>query len=1171
MNRCTACGVETPAGARFCPECGTPTTPPGCASCGSALTPGAKFCAECGTPVAGATPVVPRVEGNGPVAARRVTSVLFGDLVGFTALSESRDQEEVRELLSRYFDECRTIVGHYDGMVEKFIGDAVMAVWGVPTAYEDDAERAVRAGLEMTARVAALGADLGVEGLSMRVGVVTGEVAVTVGATGQGMVAGDPVNTAARVQAVAGPGQVWVDETTRLLTSSSITYVDAGSHALKGKAEPVPLWSVRAVVAARGGSQRADGLEAPLTGRDRELRLLKEHFHATLESGRPQLALVSAEPGVGKSRLGWEFFKYVDGLSTTVTWNEGRCLAYGEGVAYSALADMVRARLRQPLGDDEADPSSERLLADGLTAYVPDAEEQAWLRPRLATLLGVPGGDSFAREDLFTAWTGFFERVAADSAGLVLVLDDAQYADDGLVLFLEHLLSTASFPCFVLALARPALLEAHPGLATNRRVTVLHLDTLSDRDMTLLVEGLVAGIPAGVRDGLVARADGVPLFAVETVRSLIDRDLVVPRGGQYVLAGDEVDLDAIGAPASLQALVGARLDTLSPEQRRVVEMGSVLGATFRREELQVLCPGVDLDQVLPALVRTQILDLEASRLSAEHGQYGFVQDVVRQVAYGSLSRRDRKAAHLAVVALLESETESTAELAPILAQHYLDAAEAVAGDEDAAELTHQAVTHLRRAASRARDLGASGESVAHMRRAREHAVPGREAAEVEAELATSLTRAGVIGEAVEHATRAVAAFEDLGDVVAAGLAVGTLAQALNNQPNPVATLEVAEPHWERLLEREDADEALLEIAPPLLFARRALGLDYREIAETQVRISSATGGRDLSVGLQSLSAYYMGRDLPAVATPLAARAVEVARTEGRPDNLSRGLMQQVILEMTEDLPSASGISAEMASVARQTGFRTYQVVAEVNSLSIGFHLGEWSEPIGHARHVEMCEQFPFFAPMMSAFRGLRSRAVRGLFEAPWEGTTTDFDEDETMAWVRLCEAFTAADRADPERSVDLAIEACRLMSVIGFGDDFPTVFQGACELVLEAGLPTGHSDLLALGGGPRVAVPRALRGHRARLRGAWQARYGDDQVEAELRLREAMEHYEAWGSPVHLARTRADLALTLARQGRAEEAEEARSLARATYEQLGAAAWLLQLEQQDVRQARAGG
>ena len=224
-------------------------------------------------------------------------SVLFCDLVGFTPLSEARDPEAVRELLSRYFEMARTVIGRYGGVVEKFIGDAVMAVWGTPAATEGDAERAVRAALDLVVAVAALGSEAGMAGLAARAGVVTGEVAVTLGAVGEGMVAGDAVNTAARVQAAAGPGQVLADETTQRLVSSAVEFAGAGEHVLKGKAEPQRLWRAARVLSAVGGAQRVDGLEAPLTGRDAELRMVKELFHAAAGRRVPRLVLVSGRPG----------------------------------------------------------------------------------------------------------------------------------------------------------------------------------------------------------------------------------------------------------------------------------------------------------------------------------------------------------------------------------------------------------------------------------------------------------------------------------------------------------------------------------------------------------------------------------------------------------------------------------------------------------------------------------------------------------------------------------------------------------------------------------------------------------------------------------------------------------------------------------------------------------
>ncbi len=641
MIECGSCSAGQPDDSRFCFNCGSPFVAPACSACGADLLAGARFCRSCGAAQAGAPPPAAATTPAQPTSSRRVTSVLFGDLVGFTTLSESRDHEETRELLTRYFEECRQVIGRYGGTVEKFIGDAVMAVWGVPTAHEDDAERAVRAGLELVVAVSAMGQDVGVPDLAMRVGIVTGEVAVTIGAEHQGMVAGDAVNTAARVQSVAEPGRVWVDETTRLLTSSAITYLDAGSHQLKGKADPVPLWSVHAVVASVGGAQRADGLEAPLVGRDRELRLFKELFHGVEESRQPGLLVMVGEPGLGKSRLGWEFEKYIDGLNTTVRWHSGRCVAYGEGLAFFALAEALRPRLRALVpddesGDDTAAQDQERLLELGMTEYVTSEQEQEWLRPRLGALLGIGSVGTFPREDLFSAWTVFLERVGGDLP-VVLQIDDAQHADDGLLLFVEHLLSVGSFPCFVVLLSRPGLLEEHPGLATNRRATVSHLAPLSDGDVATLLSGLVVGLPDDVRTSLVARSEGVPLFAVETVRSLIDRDLVVPRGGQYVLADPEsLDLDSIGAPASLQALIAARLDALTPDQHRLVQRGSVIGNAFSREEIEELCSDLgDVEPLLLALVHQQILSQTTSKFSAEFGQYRFEQSVVRQVAYAT--------------------------------------------------------------------------------------------------------------------------------------------------------------------------------------------------------------------------------------------------------------------------------------------------------------------------------------------------------------------------------------------------------------------------------------------------------------------------------------------------------------------------------------------------------
>src|SRR3954470_19063473 len=609
MAECGNCRGQNPASAKFCENCGAPLAT-SCPACGTTPShPAARFCLNCGQALTGA-PAPPAAVDIGPVAERRICSVLFGDLVGFTPLSESRDPEEVRELLSRYFTEARTVVSRYGGTVEKFIGDAVMAVWGVPMAHEDDAERAVRAGLDLVAAVNDLGDRVRASGLSARVGIVTGDVAVTLGAVGEGMVAGDAVNTAARVQTAAAPGQVWVDDATYALSAGVISYVDVGEHELKGKSGAVHLYAARAVVASVGGAQRMDGLEAPLAGRDRELRLVKELFHASVEERRPHLVTIYGAAGIGKSRLAWEFEKYVDGIiELTANWHSGRALSYGDGVAFWALSEMVRARLGVV---DSAPPSVTRQrLATTLQTTVTDSGERQWLAPRLGALLGLKGeGDSFPREDLFAAWTRFLERVAGDDS-VVLVFEDMQYADNGLLDFIDYLHEGARFPIFIIALARPELAEARAAFGTGRRATAIYLEPLAEGAMQRLVEGLVHGLPDSARDALVERADGIPLYAVETVRALIDRDAVIPRGGQYVLADGtgDVDLESLVAPASLQALIAARLDALTPDEREVVQDASVHGMAFTHGGLAATSGVANLDSVLAALVRKEILVL----------------------------------------------------------------------------------------------------------------------------------------------------------------------------------------------------------------------------------------------------------------------------------------------------------------------------------------------------------------------------------------------------------------------------------------------------------------------------------------------------------------------------------------------------------------------------------
>ena len=521
--------------------------------------------------------------------------MLFADLVGFTTASEHRDAEETRELLSAYFELARTLIGRYGGQVEKFIGDAVMAVWGTPTATEDDAERAVRAALELVAAVPELD-----PALQARAAVLTGEAAVTIGAEGQGMVAGDLVNTASRIQSAAKPGTVLVGETTRRASEQAIVYEPAGVHELKGKAEPVEFFEALRVVSARRGQLKSTGLEAPFVGRDRELKLMKSLFHASAQDRRAHLVSITGIPGYGKSRLVWEFEKYMDGIVEQVWWHRGRCLAYGEGVAYWALADMVRMRCR--IAEDEPAESMREKLRATLEEHLPDAEERSFVEPRLANLLGLEDGSTGDRQDLFAAWRLLFERLA-DTGPTVLAFEDMHWADAGLLDFVEYLLEwSRDYPLFVITLARPELQERRPGWgAAQRNFTSLYLEAAPERR-----NGGAAGRARARPAGAASRSDPRPRRGRSPLRHGDGAHAPGPgapgaRGTVYRPTGE---VETLEVPETLHALIAARLDGVSPEERRVLQDGAVLGKTFSKAALSALS-GLSEADLEPLLCRSR--------------------------------------------------------------------------------------------------------------------------------------------------------------------------------------------------------------------------------------------------------------------------------------------------------------------------------------------------------------------------------------------------------------------------------------------------------------------------------------------------------------------------------------------------------------------------------------
>ena len=1159
-QQCSTCQHVSPEGAKFCPECGNPL-PRVCRSCGHP-SGGGKFCMECGAPTSdaaapGAAPPSGSAPGHGrPISERRTTTVLFGDLVAFTTYSEGRDPEEVRELLSAYFARARAVMGRYGGTIEKFIGDAVMAVWGVPVSHEDDAERAVRAGLDLVSEIVALGETAGAPGLSMRVGIVTGSVAVTLGATNEGMVAGDAVNTAARVQTAASPGSVWVDPETRSLTQAAVAFSDMGEHALKGKAEPVRLYRADTVVAAVGGAQRVDGLQAPMVGREGELRAVKEALHATQADGRARLVVVTGVAGVGKSRLGWEFEKYTDGLSSAVVWHRGRSLSYGEGAAFWAFAEMIRSRLRILETDDRATVADK--IAAGVRAAAAAEQEAAWLLPRVAALVSGNEAVSFERTDLFVAWTTFLERVGGADP-VVLVFEDAQYADSGLVDLVEHLMQSIRCKLFVLVLARTELLERWPALVEGRGRTRVDLAPLSEEAMATLVDGLVAGLPVRARSALVDRAEGVPLYAVETVRSLIDQDAVVARDGRYVFVDHDhaiVDLERLTAPTSLQTLIAARLDALTATERRTAQDASVLGMTFRYGSLLALTgtSSFELDAALAGLVGKGVLETQDDPRSPELGQYRFLQAMVREVAYSTLARSDRRARHLAAAEqLTREETEGSEALAGIIAQHLLDAlAASTETDPERPALAARARALLTTAATRAEGLGAPEEALANTLAALTLDPDDRERCDLQLRAARVAISAGRHAEGGDLATVAGRGYEALGQQSGLVSALSLQARAGLRQGRLRDPAQLAERADQLASGRDDVmPETRLMIWRVLGSCARATGdrAAQRVYAERGLLLAEETQDPALIIdGLIELAAVLLDLGFRSACRAIVERCMTLARASRHLRPLSRSLIFYVSEMYPDELGAAAEPAHEAVVVAKQVGDKDELEVAMTNACYLWLLAGDWDLLVAEsAESIEGDELSASVWPLLMT--RLQVEAARGgVMPVPALSASEDPYDEQVRAVV---EGLACWADGDVEGAARIVAEAS-LRNFAGEAtfEDFEVLWAPAVELQLLAGDLDAAERLLAFADPLLGGRGRALtRGEVPRLRGLLALARGEDP---EADLREAEAALAAYGAPYLLARTRLELGRWLSGVGRAAEAGPLLAQARDTFVALGA-------------------
>lgn len=696
-----------------------------CAECGEPLAEGARFCASCGASVATVGATAP-AEGAGSRdqggRQRKVATLLFADLVGFTTLNEQNDPEVIEAVVSRAFARLSAEIERYEGTVEKFAGDAMLAVFGVPTVHEDDAERAVRAALEMQQVMAELRSELEAQRrptLGLRIGIETGEVlADQRRATDERdrMVTGDAVNTAARLEQSAAPGAVVVGPRTHEATRALIEYAELAPMALKGKSAPIQTWQAIRVRTRRGGVRPVLGLEAALIGRDEELGLLKETVRRTVADGKPHLVTVVASAGVGKSRLTWELEKYLDGLPDVYHWRKGRCLAYAQ-TSYSALAEAIAADA-SVLDDDAPDAVADKLarrLADLAPEGVgPDVERA------VRVVIGLPADGAAGRDELFEAWRVYLELIAR-RAPLVLVLEDIHWADEGLLDFIEYLARWSEAPILLLCLTRHELLERRQAWGGGLpNATSIVLEPLGAGESEQLVDSLLgAALPAELRRRVVEVSEGNPLFTEELVRLFVDRGVVSQVDGRWQQAQP---IDEIEIPQSIQALLAARLDSLPPDEKRLSQDAAVVGRIFWDRLLAHLA-GQSPTAVMSLLRRLRQKELVVPRepsTLADAAEFAFRHVLIRDVAYESLPKLERARKHREVAEWAEEQLGDRAqEVVELLAAHYWSALryeEEFASDGEALDALRRKTMEYATAAGRRASDVAQQESATHWMR-----------------------------------------------------------------------------------------------------------------------------------------------------------------------------------------------------------------------------------------------------------------------------------------------------------------------------------------------------------------------------------------------------------------------------------------------------------------------
>ncbi len=1119
-----------------------------CPSCGAGNPEQAKFCNECGATLTQAEPR--RKE-------RKYATALFADLVGSTTLAEKEDPEVVQAVVGRTFDRLAQEVRRFEGLLEKFMGDAVLAVFGVPKAHEDDAERAVRAALEMHAVLSELNRSFASEGkprLQMRIGLEAGEVLVDLErASGprDRMLTGDAVNTAARLQTAAEPGHIVVGPAVYASTKDVIEYRELEPLTLKGKAEPVPAWRALRIKARTRGERPKLGLEARLIGRDEELAVLKQTLRRVETEGRPTLVTIVGPAGVGKSRLVSELERYVEGLPQIVYWRRGRCLAYGN-ISYSAFADAIKAQC-EIFDDDTAEIAAKKADAAVRELFGDDS-----VTPQIRALVGAREPRSISREDLFDAWRRFLERMAARYP-LVVGLDDIHWADGGMLDLVEHVADWAQGPIMVLATARSELFESRPTWGGGKRnAASIYLDPLSEAEGEEMLDDLLPGnLTAELKATIVERSEGNPLYVEEIVRKLIDDGVL--RATEASRWETALPVAEVELPRSIQGLIAARLDGLPEDEKAVLQDAAVVGRVFwvgTVAELSGRSPQEVRDAVGRLRVKELVLPHDPSSFSDEL-EFSFRHNLIRDGAYDSLPKSLRADKHAGVARWAERRAGDRAdEIAELIATHQLEALryldELGETGERRLELERSAFAWTRAAGERTAAIWQRSEATRWFREAERLAdaidlSPGERVGLVRAHVDASWGT-DPITETERVVRRALETYEAIGDLVGVGwsharLVVPLLMQGRDEEceregREGVATLEP-------LGEREELADALHRLGWYLW--RRGRGAEaeplLRRAVEVAARVESPLVHAE---SIQTLAVCIAQTGRSAEALESIEESYRLAKEVGEFSNLMRccNNLPSTLADLASDYPRAETVLREGLEFAQRARAASHEGWLVGTIGDVVFRLGRLEEAEANQRRaLELAEEIGD-----EPLKGMRLTALAAVLL--FRGKVEEADaahresipilnanpEPQSQLFIPMMEGYFALAREANDEAADRFAATIDLLR--GFNvESTPEAFADEVRALMRAGRveeAEGYRDLSEHGHSP------AARANAALIEGLLSR----DPVEARRLIGEATAQLEELGILIDAARAMLDLGRAMERIGEDPKAtfERAREL-----------------------------